>query len=51
MVKENNFDLLRLFAALQVIILSIVLGIVSWHCIEKSMLKLKKHSMFKERKK
>lgn len=34
-----------------VVILSIALGIVSWHFIEKPILKLKKHSMFKERKK
>lgn len=34
-----------------VIILSIILGIFSWHFIEKPMLRLKKHSIFKQREK
>lgn len=34
-----------------VIISSIILGIFSWHFIEKPMLRLKKHSIFKQREK
>jgi peptidoglycan/LPS O-acetylase OafA/YrhL len=33
------------------IVLSIILGIFSWHFIEKPMLKLKKHSIFRQREK